>query len=383
MYAGVVSLFSLFVQQGSGIGPEVATGLIAVGLLPAHAWAERFVTERVFGNRAKPYDVVTALGKRLEQAPPGDQALQLVADTLAEQLRLPHVAIELLTGETAVEVARSGRPGPSAVRFPLTFQGDHLGALVVGQRSEREPFRAAELELLTAFARQAGVVARNAALAQALLQSRSVLVHAREEERRRIRRDLHDGLGPTLASVSLGLGAAADRLQDDLELSSLLRDLECEIQDAIVDIRRLVYDLRPPALDDLGLIGALRVQATQIGARSSEGSGLAIDVDAECADTDLPSAVELAAYRVALEAMTNVVRHAGAEHCIVAIERNHELVVRVEDDGIGMTPEAPRGVGLRSMRERTVELGGSLRIEPRTPHGTTIRASFPLEELVG
>jgi signal transduction histidine kinase len=226
------------------------------------------------------------------------------------------------------------------------------------------------------------VVAHNAALAQALIQSRSVLVHAREEERRRIRRDLHDGLGPTLASVSLGLGAAADRLSDDPELSSLLRDLECEIQDAIVDIRRLVYDLRPPALDDLGLVGALRVQAAQIDDRSSGTSGVAISVDASCSDKDLPSAVELAAYRIALEAMTNVVRHARAEHCVVAIERNHQLVISVEDDGIGITPHAPRGVGLRSMRERAVELGASFSIEPRPPRGTTVRASFPLEGFI-
>lgn len=382
VYAGVVLLFSLFVQ-GAGIGPEVATGLIAVGLLPAHGWAERFVAHRIFGNRANPYEVVTALGSRLEQAPPGDQALQLVADTLADQLRVPFVCIELVAGDTVVEAARSGEPVPSHERFPLTFAGEHLGALVVGRRSEREAFRPAEHELLSAFARQAGVVAHNAALAQALVQSRLVLVRAREEERRRIRRDLHDGLGPTLATVSLGLGAAADRLQDEPELSSLLRDLEGEIQDAIVDIRRLVYDLRPPALDDLGLLGALRVQATQIGDRSSRSNGLVIDIRSSGVDGDLPSAVELAAYRVALEAMTNVVRHAHAERCVVVIERDHDLTVRVEDDGVGMTPHAVHGVGLRSMRERAVELGGSIRIEPRVPRGTTVRVSFPVEQFVG
>jgi signal transduction histidine kinase len=382
VYSGVVSLFSLFVQEGSGIGPEVATGLIAVGLLPAHASVERFVAHRVFGNRANPFEVVTALGTRLEQAPPGDQALQLVADTLAEQLRVPFVAIELAAGDSTVEAARAGEPGGSSDRFPLTYQGEHLGALVVGHRSGREPVRAAEQELLSAFARQAGVVAHNAALAQALLQSRSVLVQTREAERRRIRRDLHDGLGPTLATVSLSLGAAAERLHDDPELSSLLHDLEGEIQESIVDIRRLVYDLRPPALDDLGLVGALRVQAGQIGERSAGSDGLAIDVRVAGNDTDLPSAVELAAYRVALEAMTNVVRHARATSCVVEIERNHQLVVRVEDDGVGMAPHAPRGVGVRSMRERAIELGGSLRIEPRVPRGTTVLASFPLDGLL-
>ncbi|MEY2433183.1 MAG: hypothetical protein QOC92_2908, partial [Acidimicrobiaceae bacterium] len=346
-YVGVVELFSVFVQQGSGIGPGVATGLIAIGLLPAHAWTERVVTRRVFGNRTNRYEVITALGSRLEQAPPGDRALQLVADTLRAQLRVPFVAVELDAGDTTIEAARSGTDGTPVERFPLTFQGEHLGALVVAQRSERELFRTNEHELLTAFARQAGVVAHNAALAQELLQSRAVLVHAREEERRRIRRDLHDGLGPTLATVSLSLGAAADRLHDDPELSSLLRDLETEIQESIVDIRRLVYDLRPPALDDLGLVGALRAQATQIGGRAVNGSGVVIAVNGSSFDAELPSAVELAAYRVAVEAMTNAVRHANATHCTVTVERNHQLIVLVDDDGVCIPAGAPRGVGLR------------------------------------
>jgi len=377
-YVATVALFSLFLQHGSGAGPVVATGLIAVGVLPAQAWSERLVARRLFGNRANPYDVVTALGARLEQAPPGDQALQLVADTLAQQLRLPFVAVELATGDSVVEAARCGTPGPAAERFPLAYQGEPLGALVVARRTDREPFRASERALLNAFAHQVGVVAHNAALAQALVESRFLLVQAREEERRRIRRDLHDGLGPTLATVSLSLGTAAERLHDDDELSSLLRDLEAEIGDAIADIRRLVYDLRPPALDELGLVRALRDQAASLAARTTALQGVVIDVDAPAPHVDLPSAVELAAYRVAVEAMTNVVRHAHAARCSVAVEPGNQLVVRVEDDGVGIAADAPRGVGLRSMRERVVELGGTLRVEPRTPCGTRVLASFPL-----
>lgn len=378
-YVGTVALFSLFLQHGSGAGPVVATGLIALGVLPAQAWSERFVARRLFGNRAHPYDVVTALGARLEQAPPDDEALQLVADTLAEQLRLPFVAVEVTGGDTVLEAARCGSPGAPVERFPLAYQGEVLGSLVVSRRTDREPFRASERSLLHAFAHQVGVVAHNAALAQALLESRSLLLRAREEERRRIRRDLHDGLGPTLATVSLSLGTAADRLHDDAELSCLLRDLEAEVGDAIGDIRRLVYDLRPPALDELGLVGALRDQAANLAPRTTSSDGVVIDVDAP--DVELPSAVEIAAYRVVVEAMTNVVRHAHAERCSVAVERGDRLVVRVDDDGVGIAADAPRGVGLRSMRERVVELGGSFRIEPRTPCGTRVQASFPLRGL--
>jgi signal transduction histidine kinase len=378
-YVGVVSLFSVFVQRGAGAGPVVATGLIAVGVLPAYAWSEQFVGRWLFGNRATPYDVVTALGSRLEQAPAGDEALQLVADTLAEQLRLPYVAVEVMAADTVVEAARHGTPIAAVERFPLAFQGETLGALVVARRTERDAFRPAEVSLLTAFARQAGVVAHNAALAQALVRSRAVLVAAREEERRRIRRDLHDGLGPTLATVSMSLGAAADRLEDDGALASLLRDLESEVQDAIVNIRRLVYDLRPPALDELGLVRALRDQADHLAAGAVT---IDVDVPPSLEPDGLPSAVELAAYRVAVEAMTNVVRHARARRCVVAVEQNHQLVLRVEDDGIGIAPDAPRGIGLRSMRERVIELGGSLRIEPVLEgSGTRVLALFPLQDM--
>ena len=384
VYVSVVAVFSVFVQHGAGAGPVVATGIIAVGVVPLRAWSDRVVTRRLFGNRDEPYAVITALGTRLEQAPPGDEALRLVAETLRNQLRVPYVAVELSGADAVTAAATAGTSGPPVERFPLVYQGETLGSLAVAHRSARDEFRPAERALLTAFARQAGVVAHNAALTQALLQSRAVLVETREEERRRIRRDLHDGLGPTLATVSLSLGAAAEHLDDDTELAALLRDLEAEVLHAIGDIRRLVYDLRPPALDDLGLIGALQGQAHHLGVSDQKGHsarGVVIAIEADGSDAGLPSAVELAAYRVAVEAMTNVVRHAQATRCVVAVERNHQLVIRVEDDGVGLRADTPRGLGLRSMRERVIELGGSLRFEPRTPTGTTVRAAFPLEGL--
>ena len=383
VYVTVVSVFSLFVQHGAGAGPVVATGVIAIGVIPVRAWVDGLVNHRLFGNRDAPYRVVTALGSRLEQAPVGDEALNLVADTLREQLQVPYVAVELTGVDEQVTVAEAGTPGATIERFPLVYRGDDLGSLAVGQRGKHDPFTTSERALLADFARQAGVVAHNAALSKALLQSRALLVETREEERRRIRRDLHDGLGPTLATVSLSLGAAADRLDDDPELAVLLRDLETEVQKSIKDIRRLVYDLRPPVLDDLGLVGALRSQAAQLGASVQRSHApLGINVEASGSDGDLPSAVELAAYRVVVEAMTNVVRHANADHCDVAIECNHQLVVRIDDDGVGISPDAPRGVGLRSMRERVMEFGGSLRLEARTPHGTTVWATFPLQGLI-
>ena len=377
-YVAVVWVSSLFVQGGAGVGPALATGVIAVGIVPIHAWTERVVARHLFGNRSNPYAVIAAMGDKLEHAPPGDRVLQLVVDTVGEQLRLPFVAVEVTAGDTTVEAARWGTPGPAVESLPLEFHGEHLGALVVGQRTDREPFHPSERDLLRTLARQCGVLAHNASLTEALRRSHAVLVQAREAERLRIRRDLHDGLGPTLATVSLSLGAAAERLHEDPELAALLRDLEGEIRDSISDIRRLVYDLRPPALDELGLVDAIRGEADRLGAH---GHGLTIDISSNADGPAVAGPVELAAYRIAVEAMTNTARHAHASWCNVAIEKNHQLVVRVEDDGEGVSPDATPGLGFRSMRERVAELGGSLRVAPRQPCGTVVVAALPLEEL--
>lgn len=380
VYVAVVALVAL-VTDGGDVGPEVAAGIVAVTVVPAYSSVQRFATRLVYGRRDDPYDVVTALGARLAQAPPGEHALRLVTTTLREQLRLPFVAVELSLDGAPVCAASSGDPVRAVERFPILHQGSDLGSLVVGCRSEHEPFRPSERALLTDFARQAGVVAHNAALSEALRRSRTILLQAREDERERIRRDLHDGLGPTLATVSLGLGAAADRLEDDPALGLLLRDLEEELREAIGDIRRLVYDLRPPVLDDLGLVDAVRAHARALDERTTEDpQAVRFELEAPEAPVELPAAVELAAYRVALEAMTNVIRHARAARCWVRIEPGATLVVRVEDDGVGLALRGAAGIGLRSMRDRVHELGGSLQVVARHPSGTRVEASFPVRE---
>jgi signal transduction histidine kinase len=182
----------------------------------------------------------------------------------------------------------------------------------------------------------------------------------------------------------MGLDAAASRLPDDSDLADLLRDLDRALQDAIADIRRLVYGLRPPALDDLGLVAAVRQQAEEMSSRSGGRDGrpgLVIEVVAD----ELPplgAAVEVAAYRVAVEAMTNVVRHSGAGRCTVRLLLDDALVVSVEDDGRGLAPGAPAGVGFESMRNRAEELGGAFAVDSRTGGGTVLRVRLPVGEQV-
>jgi len=208
-----------------------------------------------------------------------------------------------------------------------------------------------------------------------LQRARERLVAAREEERRRLRRDLHDGLGPALAGAALKVEAAENLLETDAETASgLLDDARAEIQDAVADVRRLVYALRPPALDELGLVGALREQAERL----EVGERVRVEVDAPEGLDSLPAAVEVAAYRIALEAMTNVARHAQAHACVVRISVNGALELEISDDGHGLPTDYRAGVGISSMRERAEELGGTCGVEQVDGHGTRVLACLPL-----
>jgi signal transduction histidine kinase len=208
-----------------------------------------------------------------------------------------------------------------------------------------------------------------------LQQARERLVAAREEERRRLRRDLHDGLGPALAGAALKVEAAENLLASDPRgAAGLLEDARAEIQDAVADVRRLVYALRPPALDELGLVGAIREQAERLGV----GEHIRVEVDGPEQLDGLPAAVEVAAYRIALEAMTNVARHADAHRCVVRISVDGNLELEVFDDGHGLPSDFRAGVGIGSMRERAEELGGACEVEPVDGRGTRVRARLPL-----
>jgi signal transduction histidine kinase len=198
-------------------------------------------------------------------------------------------------------------------------------------------------------------------------------VLAREEERKRLRRDLHDGLGPALAALTLHVDALRNRLDAPAVDADLLR-LRSGIQGTVLDVRRMVEGLRPPALDELGLPGAVE----QLADRLTAGTDLLVDV-AIVGPLALPAAVEVAAYRVAQEALTNVVRHAGAQRACVRVRVDGgELVLEVTDDGTGTPAPRDGGVGLGSMRERAEELGGRLEVTGRPGRGTRVVARLPV-----
>jgi two-component system NarL family sensor kinase len=380
VYLAVVTVARLlFGVQGRGLAVEVvATALAAAALFPLRDRVQRQVNRLFYGDRGVPYDALARLGRHVEEAADTESALDSMVKTIADSLRLPYAALELRLGDGWSPAAAYGEAPPEVVVFPLTSQRETVGRLLVGTRSRDEQLGPDDERLLADLARQAGPATHAVALRRALDASRADQVTAQEEERRRLRRDLHDGLGPTLAGLTLGLDTARARSAGQPELQELLGRLKTETQRAVTDIRRIVYGLRPPALDEFGLVGSLR---EEVGRLQYEAPALTVTLDAPGDGlADLPAAVEVACYRIVTEALTNVTRHAHATRCVVRLQLNHGLDVDVRDDGVGLPEGWRAGVGITSMRERVTELGGELVIAPSFPHGTRITARLPAQE---
>jgi signal transduction histidine kinase len=355
------------------------TGVVAVLFAPLRDRLQRSVNRLMYGERDDPYAVLSRLGERLEGTLAPEAVLPTITQTVREALKLPYVAIALGEGESFAVAAESGSPVGGPLRLPLAYQGETVGELRLAPRTPGEEFTSADRRLLDDLTRQAGIAVYAVRLTTDLQRSRERLVTTREEERRRLRRDLHDGLGPTLGSLPLKLDVAGDLLErDPVAARELLRGLKEQSQSAVADIRRLVYELRPPALDELGLVGAIRETAAQ-----HTRNGLRASVDAAEGLPPLPAAVEVAAYRIAQEALNNVARHAGANDCVVGLvldEKSETLWLEIEDDGRGIEVGHGQGVGLHSMRERAAELGGTCVILSGPAGGTHVRASLPVPD---
>jgi signal transduction histidine kinase len=380
----VGGLGTLFQIQGNLLIALLATGLVAALFQPLRTRLQRGVNRFVYGERDDPLAALSSLGRKLEETVAPDEVLPTLVRTIAETLKLPYVAITLRKNGDLETVAEYGKPVIEVISLPLAYQGERVGQLLVTERSLGEPFSTAEMQLLSNIARQAGAAVHDVQLTADLQRSRERLVTAREEERRRLRRDLHDGLGPTLAGQTLKLDAALDLVEKDPAAArSLLLDLKSQTQGTVTRIRRLVYDLRPPALDDLGLAGALQAHIYQM-----EGATNGLRISFDFPDGGLPplaAAVEVAAYRIAQEGLTNIVRHAQAKECQLCLsileEDTRSLHLEIIDDGIGLPRQHRPGVGMNSMRERAAELGGTCVIEPGTGGGTRVLACLPLRNL--
>lgn len=371
----VGGLGQLFNSKGNPVLSLLATALLAVLFQPMRERLQKAANRLVYGERDEPYVALSQLGQRLEATLAQDAVLTTIVDTVATTLKLPYAAIALERDGGYHTVAACGVADGDQLDLPLTYRGETIGRLLVSHRPGEAGFSAADNRLLEDLARQAGVAAYAVRLTAEIQHARERLVTAREEERRRLRRDLHDGLGPTMASLTLMAEAAGNLLsRDPLAAAELLQELKDEAKAATAEIRRVVYELRPPALDELGLVAAIREQADQY-----RRAGLQVSILAPESLPPLPAAVEVAAYRIVQESMTNVVRHAGARTCTVRLEVENGLQVEITDDGRGLNGGMP-GVGLASMRERAAELGGSCVIEAASGGGTLVRARLPMRD---
>jgi two-component system NarL family sensor kinase len=363
IYLGAAALVDLI--AANSVGAAVAAVAAVLCALPLRGGLQRAADRLVYGMRGDPYAALEQLGHRLAGAVEPEAVLPDVVASIRHALRLPYVRLELTHA-----VVESGSAIGGGEPFRLFFAGEQVGTLLVGHRDREPDFTPGERRLLAALAGQLAAAAHAVSLIDDLRSSRERLVSATEEERRRIRRDLHDSVGPGLAGVVLGLYRARRQLETEpLSAARQIEDLSVQTQEAIAEIRRLVYDLRPPALDELGLVGALAEQASRFGPITVTGPNPL---------PALPAAAEVAAYRIAVEAMTNIVRHAGAASAAVRISVDGCLQVEISDSGAGLPEGYRAGVGIISMRERAAELGGHCTIEHASPHGTVVRASIPL-----
>lgn len=372
VYVAVVGLLGSLLGRTTG-APIIATALVAVAVEPLHRRLRTLVNRIVHGSSEDPPAALASLGSRLEAAEDpttvGEELLPELVGSTARSLHLPYVAVRLADG-TLVE---HGRPGPEPEELPLTYAGRPVGSLLAVPRGGSLDRRT--LARLDRLATQVAVAAHSVLLGHALRASREEAVGAREEERRRLYRDLHDGLGPSLAALALNVEVARDSLATEPERTALLLDRALpRLKAAVGEVRTVVHGLRPPALDDLGLRGAVEELAAAFA-----GPGLVVRVESDADLSGLPAATEVATYRIVAEALNNVSRHARAGQVVVTMVRSgDEVHVSVEDNGRGLTPGIAPGLGLASMTGRAEEAGGRLGVGPGAEgRGTSVRAVLP------
>ncbi|MCC7020232.1 MAG: GAF domain-containing sensor histidine kinase [Ardenticatenales bacterium] len=401
-----------------------ALAAVAATILPVARWLREGVHDIVYAQHDDPYALIGKVNAALQHMVKEQTTLPAVVRMVAADLRLPYVVIETAARgraarpatnasiDVAIDATRAtspattpattpatvavGRPlaGAPLHRIPITYLDRPMGTLLAGARAAGRSLSPRDQSLLGDIARQLAIALYAAQLTQDVRASRERIVAAREEERRRIRNDLHDGLAPTLSSLQLQLGAIQRLMRDQPDKAERIADdLRTSLQGATSEIRRLVHDLRPPMLDAFGLVGAVRQLYDEEG-------DIAFDVRAPDPMPALPAAVEVAAYRIAGEAIHNVIRHSGAKRCWVRIDVGGDgsdgsdrsdgtdgidgvgdLRIEVRDDGTGFPADRPIGVGTVSMMERAAELGGTLVLENVAGAGARVVARLPIVPL--
>lgn len=369
LYAGILILVDAVARTGRpGVAAVLVLAGVAVVLDPVRRRLQQLVERLLYGQRDDPYAVLSDLGRRLAAVSAPEEMLRTSAEAIVETLRVPRALVSVDVNGHRVVVADVGRADTDVVMLPLTREGNVIGELTVWTRRRGDPLGTHEHALLEEVARQAAEAAEAHRLTLALRAARERLVLSREEERLRLRRDFHDGVGPVIAGIRMQLHATLPRL-DAAErdvVSGVLTDLGALGR----SVREIVDELRPADLDR-GLEAAVRRAAASVLA------GLDVQIEIEGSLDGLPPAAEVAAYRITAEALHNVARHSGATHAQVGLKRSEGLRILVCDNGSGVRKDSRSGVGTASMRARADELGGHL-ILTSDENGTQVTATIPV-----
>ncbi|TLS49325.1 sensor histidine kinase [Paenibacillus antri] len=373
-YVIVVGLFGAVLQSNGNVFVSLlATGMAAVLFQPIRSAVQRGVNRLVYGDREEPYTVLSRLTERVELTLTHSSLMQTVVEGLAQALRIPYASIEIEQDGRRIALASHGVAGETASELPLQIQGEKVGVLRLGVRSWRETLPPAKYYLLDDLIRHAGIAVQAVRLQGELQRSRERLVTAREEERRRLRRDLHDGLGVELASIAHKIDGLLYKQQADDETAGKLSDIQEHLRQTISSLRRLVYALRPPALDEFGFAFAVREIAYQFADHP-----LRVTVETMEELPALPAAVEVAGYRIIQEAVANAIRHSRGSKCEITVRADSHLHIAIKDDGHGFPSNPKAGVGQQSMRERAEEVGGRLSVTSVQGAGTTVAVTIPI-----
>jgi signal transduction histidine kinase len=371
LYVGVLALAAV------GSAPPVIVGLIllVVTFRPV-VRAARTVADRVaYGRRASAYEVLTEFSGRVGEAYATDDVLPRMARLLAEGTGADTARVFLQLGSDLRAVATwpsDGEPGADEQLVPVVHQGAELGALGVSM-PPNDPWDAPRARLTQDLASQAGLVLRNVRLIEELRASRQRLVAAQDEERRRIERNLHDGIQQQLVALNVQLGLLAKFAErEPAKAAEMAGQLQTRATEALDDLRDLARGIYPPLLADQGLVAALQAQARKAAvptAVEAEGIGR------------YDQAIESAVYFCVLEALNNAAKYASASGAVVELTGvDGRLAFTITDDGAGFDPETHSyGTGMQGMSDRLDAIGGELSVTSRPGSGTTIAGSIPVE----
>jgi signal transduction histidine kinase len=364
--AGQVALW-----EGTPKAVSVAIGLVfGVLLLPVVRLSRRIADRLVYGRRATPYEVLASFSGRVGEAYSSDDVLPRMAQILAAGTGASSARVLVRVGGDLLEAAGSGEPNGEEHVEPIVFQGEDVGALAVTFPAN-DPIDQPREQLIVNLAAQAGPVVRNVRLIEELRASRQRLVAAQDEERRKLERNIHDGVQQQLVALNVQLGLLG-RVTGPGKAAEMASDLQVRTGEALEDLRDLARGIYPPLLADKGLAAALESQARKAVVPTT--------VDADGVGR-FSQAIESTVYFSCLEALQNVAKYAEATRATISLSNGDGLLqFAVTDDGRGFDLDATsQGTGLQGIADRLAAIGGSVEIVSAPGAGTTIGGSIPIE----